>query len=150
MLQNEPLVAKIGVDTAENEPIFGWIQLVQLSRFNSSILSLVTTNFVRRRTDAGWGGWMSAFRSIWWWVRIGGVDADLCDQRLIGKRLTRSGNSTESYSSTGARSFFVRRLSTFCWQMRHSHSSEPGQRTLSQMILSIHHDVGEELAVRRG
>ena len=23
MLQNEPLVAKIGVDTAENEPIFG-------------------------------------------------------------------------------------------------------------------------------
>ena len=40
MLQNEPLVAKIGVDTAENEPIFGWIQLVQLSRFNSSILSL--------------------------------------------------------------------------------------------------------------
>ena len=41
MLQNEPLVAKIGVDTAENEPIFGWIQLVQLSRFNSSILSLL-------------------------------------------------------------------------------------------------------------
>ena len=41
MLQNEPSVAKIGVDTAENEPIFGWIQLVQLSRFNSSILSLV-------------------------------------------------------------------------------------------------------------
>ena len=41
MLQNEPLVAKIGVDTAENEPIFGWTQLVQLSRFNSSILSLV-------------------------------------------------------------------------------------------------------------
>ena len=40
MLQNEPLVAKIGVDTAENEPIFGWIQLVQLSIFNSSILSL--------------------------------------------------------------------------------------------------------------
>ena len=40
MLQNEPSVAKIGVDTAENEPIFGWIQLVQLSRFNSSILSL--------------------------------------------------------------------------------------------------------------
>ena len=43
MLQNEPLVAKIGVDTAENEPIFGWIQLVQLSRFNSSILSLGKT-----------------------------------------------------------------------------------------------------------
>ena len=41
MLQNEYLVAKIGVDTAENEPIFGWIQLVQLSKFNSSILSLV-------------------------------------------------------------------------------------------------------------
>ena len=44
MLQNEPLVAKIAVDTAENEPIFGWIQLVQLSVFNSSILSLVGTN----------------------------------------------------------------------------------------------------------
>ena len=43
MLQNEPSVAKIGVDTAENEPIFGWIQLVQLSRFNSSILSLMHT-----------------------------------------------------------------------------------------------------------
>ena len=43
MLQNEPLVAKVGVDTAENEPIFGWIQLVQLSRFNSSILSLPGT-----------------------------------------------------------------------------------------------------------
>ena len=39
MLQNESLVAKIGVDTAENEPIFGWIQLVQLSRFNSSMLT---------------------------------------------------------------------------------------------------------------
>ena len=31
MLQNEPLVAKIGVGTAENEPILGWIELVQLS-----------------------------------------------------------------------------------------------------------------------
>ena len=43
MLQNEylvTLVAKIGLDTAENEPIFGWIQLVQLSIFNCSILSL--------------------------------------------------------------------------------------------------------------
>ena len=39
MLQNEPLVAKIGVDTAENEPIFGWIQLVQLSIFTSSLSS---------------------------------------------------------------------------------------------------------------
>ena len=34
------MVAKIGVDTAGSEPIFGWIQLVQLSIFNSSILSL--------------------------------------------------------------------------------------------------------------
>ena len=39
----EPLVANIGVDTPENEPIFGWIQLVQLSIFNSSILSLLLT-----------------------------------------------------------------------------------------------------------
>ena len=44
MLQNEPLVVKIGVDTAENEPLFGWIQFVQYSLlvFNSSILSSVT------------------------------------------------------------------------------------------------------------
>ena len=49
MLQNEPLVAKIGVDTAENEPIFGWIQLVQLSRFNSSILSLLEPREQRTR-----------------------------------------------------------------------------------------------------
>ena len=35
------MVAKIGVDTAENEQIFGWIQLVQLSIFNSSILALL-------------------------------------------------------------------------------------------------------------
>ena len=41
MLQNEPLVAKIGVDTAENEPIIGWIQLVQLSIFNICTLSLL-------------------------------------------------------------------------------------------------------------
>ena len=40
MLQNEPLVANIGVETAENEPIFGWIQAVQFPIFNSSILSL--------------------------------------------------------------------------------------------------------------
>ena len=43
MLQNEPLVAKIDFDTAKNEPIFGWIQLVQLSIFNTSILSLDPT-----------------------------------------------------------------------------------------------------------
>ena len=43
MLQNEPLVAKLGVAKAKNEPIIGWIELVQLSRCNSSMLSLRST-----------------------------------------------------------------------------------------------------------